>query len=176
MLRDKQRQKFYDWEFVHVFGFPSKKEIYAGAEVVYPKTQSLEYCQQLVDSAWHMFRMRMEPPTVVNSKGGRGKANTVKHQIVLPEWTRFDAYILHEVAHMIVYNLMGDVEHAWHGPEFVGCYLLLLDHFTGKPFNTLYDSATSNGLQVTDYSSITDLKHRCALAQDLDRYRKERVL
>jgi hypothetical protein len=53
--------------------------------------------------------------------------------IELPGWAQNQLYILHELSHCICYikHKSYNITMAWHGVEFMQCYLQLIQHFLG---------------------------------------------
>lgn len=88
-----------------------------------------------------------KPIIVVPTRGKRnGKARYANRSIIMPSWTWFEQYVLHEIAHHLTGDKLGD-GYRWctlyesHGPEFVATlHRLTLKHM-GEPAATAYEQA-----------------------------------
>jgi putative metallohydrolase (TIGR04338 family) len=94
---------------------------------------SLEECEAYVAKVWSRVwdagfptkGRSSTPPTVKDGRGTRC-AYSYGGEIGLPRWARKEWVILHELAHELTAN-----KFAAHGPEFVACYLRLVEIFLG---------------------------------------------
>jgi hypothetical protein len=164
MYRDSQRQRVYEWEFVNVFDWVMGTTREARYQSIADRgLLSIAECQQLVDNLWHLVGIPSEPPTVVPRRGERGFACPGTNTIELPTYTRFKEYVIHEIAHHVVYETMKGRPHEWHGAEFVGCYILLLSISAGRDYRKLYDTARRVCLAVQFTPSIEKFKAMNAL-------------
>lgn len=122
--RDAQRSKVYAWERSE-FGWDRDY-------------LELHECQALAESIW--------PGVKVTDGRGRRIACAVPQEnvIKLPKWARIKWAVLHEVAHLVVW----DGRRAAHGREFMAEYLDLLASHYKRDKDMLWDSALSVGLRV----------------------------
>lgn len=128
-VRDSQRSKVYASEKAV---FPIVNE-WHGALTRPVGLLSLQECEAYVAKVWsHAWVANFPtkgrsstPPTVRDGRGTR-RAYSYGGEIGLPRWARKEWVILHELAH----ELTAD-KFAAHGPEFVACYLRLVETFLG---------------------------------------------
>jgi hypothetical protein len=72
------------------------------------------------------------PPTVqAIRKTSKALARGGRHELLLPRHGCPDWVVLHELAHTCTITVDGDVD--WHGPDFMGVYLQLLDRVGNIP-------------------------------------------
>lgn len=115
-MRDTQRQKLYDAEHFAPEGrhFKSVGEMQT-------------YVDNLIGQRW--FQARWGRPRITVTPGyrrRRGGATTtwVGYDIKMPVWTRFERYLLHEVAHCLCMDML-------HGPQYAATLLALVKHQMG---------------------------------------------
>lgn len=117
--RDSQRLKVYRAEGVLRNGkrFESVGEIQS-------------YVDKLVSSAWFRHHYPLVPRIKVKDGRGRTRAggSPSGRFITMPQWSRVEAVVLHEVAHVVA----PDDGVAWHGWEFCAEFLKLVRHQMGQ--------------------------------------------
>lgn len=115
--RDAQRQKVYDAE--GVLDSMGKKL------PTVPEMQ--EYADRLMFTAW--FQRRWGRRSIVVRPGYRRRRGAaVGRQIRMPKWTRYESYVLHEIAHVLTQRN----DEPFHGPRFCAVLLALVEHQMGK--------------------------------------------
>jgi putative metallohydrolase (TIGR04338 family) len=90
------------------------------------------YVDKIVESRW--FRGRWPQIVRIEARDGRSRRRGVGQYcgfglgvIKMPVWTRYEYYILHEVAHVIQgYQYPRSI---MHGPEFCSIYLALVSRW-----------------------------------------------
>lgn len=139
-MRDSQRSKVYRAESV----------IISGAEERFRQVADIQsYVDRLVGSAW--FRRRWPRVGKVEVRPGYGarRALATFNIIKLPLWSRSQAVILHELAHVCV-NYTDGFEYPAHGREFCSTFLALVRHELGdEAWRSLKDSFRRNRVKHT---------------------------
>lgn len=135
--RDTQRQKVYDAEGA-AFGYAPGHSVlatpfkgYGRSNLTLPQAEA--FVAKVTGSAW--FERHYGPRWRIVVKDGRGHRRATSTggrlgTIQLPTWARMDWVILHEVAHNVTTHRLGD-DAAWHGWQFAGTYLALVQHYLG---------------------------------------------
>jgi hypothetical protein len=85
-----------------------------------------EYLDNLCGSAWFQRRWGHRSVRVIAGRSGAW-ANTKTGTISLGVWGRQPPVLLHEMAHLLTADNL-----AWHGPEYAGVYLTLVEHALGE--------------------------------------------
>jgi len=103
-MRDKQRQKVYDWEDSQSW-------------MVKNSYLTQDQCHKIIKRLNKIFKRRI----TLRFKNGHGKCFASRNEIVIRnEWGRSYGVLLHEYAHHLSYD--------GHGREFVAEYCMLLHH------------------------------------------------
>jgi len=124
--RDSQRQKVYNAE----------RDVLQPISIRWPEVGQMQrYVNKIVRSRW--FKSRW--PHLVSISVGDGRSRRRGSgfyrgggcgEIRMPVWTRYEYYILHEIAHVIQrYQYPSSITH---GPEFCSIYLALVSRWMGK--------------------------------------------
>ncbi len=108
LLRDNQRAAVYRWER----GLPDGR--------AFP---TIPECQTFIDEVWEEWGTG-SPPTARTIGGYRAWAS--RWEIDLPEPTRFERYLLHEITHSLQHC---DLDITCHGPTFASMYVFLLEEY-----------------------------------------------
>lgn len=121
--RDFQRDKVY--KATHALPHGQHFETIAEVKVYLDNIVALDWLQDLYGRTHAGYAM---PEITLRDGRGRRKAGAGwdwqdQYFISLPRWARYEAMILHELAHILAPR-----QAAWHGEEFVGIFLALVDH------------------------------------------------
>lgn len=102
---------------------------------------TIEGCQRYVDEvqAYAWFQRRW-PKQKLNVERGRGSnASPWASRIRLAKWGQNEFVVLHELAHILT-----PTRYAWHGPEFAGVLLFLVERMMGKEYAQKLRAAYKN--------------------------------
>lgn len=144
-MRDSQRQKVYDAE--RSFYLANKGRTFGSVEEIE------EYANKLIESAWFKrhFVSRTSRLKVLDGRGRRrGGSFNMRHAITMPVWTRFEPYVLHEIAHLYA-GRCKDSQHPQrhlspvHGWHFAFALRLLVTHQMGKEAGDALTQAFKDG-------------------------------
>ncbi len=135
--------------------------------------QTLAECRRLIRKACRMYSVK--PPTVV---GHTHNMWTTYYpdvaRITFQRQQRNTAVALHEAAHHILFAVCkqeadeeSDGNFEDHGPEFLGVYLFLLNHFKVAPLIALTASAKAAGLHFVPVSESAPLPFRQRVEKEL---------
>ncbi len=113
-----------------------RSRVYAAEKAAFSEWAArltLEQCEAYVAKVWARVwdadfptsNRGSQPPTVKDGRGTR-RALSYGGTIGLPRWARKEWVILHELAHELTAR-----KFAGHGPEYVACYLQLVEIFLG---------------------------------------------
>jgi putative metallohydrolase (TIGR04338 family) len=122
-LRDSQRSRVYKAE--------ATLHLAAGR-----RFETLPLCQAYADHVLQQAHSAGILPfkriTVLAGWGGRrAGARPALSEITLPRWSRSEAVILHELAHIINGRLMNGTPYAHHGEEYVARFVRLVHLMKG---------------------------------------------
>jgi putative metallohydrolase (TIGR04338 family) len=141
-LRDSQRQRVYNADRAL---FPSwLPNNCAGTFDAQSRFSSLSFVQNFVDDV--TTAEGMAPIKVVASRGSTGRARYSNRSIIMPPWTWFAQYTLHEIAHHLAADRLGSdyknhTVYEVHGPEFVGVLHELIERHMGADAAKAYAAA-----------------------------------
>lgn len=112
--RDSQRAKVYRAQEQ----LPKGKHLETVAEMQ-------AYVDKMHSTRW--FQKRWFRPYSIKVKDGRGRRHACAwwDQIKMPKWSRYEIYVLHEIAHLMPKGVNYAV--ASHGREFVRNFIALLE-------------------------------------------------
>lgn len=134
--RDRQRSRVYAWER-QCQGALLRKE-----------TMTLVEVEAFASKVWlaeraRYGRGRMAVPAVRHGAGQRrALANTGKHMISMPKFSRNPYYVLHELAHLLT------PDNEAHGPRFVGVVIGLAARWLNQDARALLQQAEAIGVRV----------------------------
>jgi len=131
-IRDRQRQRVYDWENT----------------VVQPQSSRIvkfEQAQAFVDGVWLALGLRFPPrvelmPAQAKTRWATGNRARLQLRDKTPAWI-----ILHELAHSITQE--HDKDHESHGADFVGVYIKLLEKVLNIPTIMLMYTLKEHGVR-----------------------------
>jgi len=124
--RDNQRSKVYKWEREVIPDF-------------YTNKIPLEDCTKFVVKVCK--DIKFTSPIVTDGRGRKG-ACAFGNRICLPAYARTRPIVLHELAHIITKQRFSEI--AGHGPEFVRCYMWLLQKYCKQSLRHLQVTATKS--------------------------------
>jgi hypothetical protein len=135
MIRDYQRSACYAWEDRHVH--PNDTG-----------TVQFEQAQAIVDYVWKTAGLVYPPkirPLALTARTFR--ANATRLWISIPKAGIKSTVLLHEIAHSMTSDAIGEQSHH-HGPRFVGVFMrLLCDHIPTFSLQALMASARQERLE-----------------------------
>lgn len=126
--RDSQRSKVYRAELEFEAALDGRNPIYPDIHAIRARVE------QIVGTHW--WQSRFPHVSCVLVKDGRGRRfpggrapleGSPVGSISLPRNTRNKMTVLHELAHVVA-----PAQEAWHGKNFVRCYLALTDTWIGQ--------------------------------------------
>ena len=134
LSHDPQQQKCYDFEANFV-------EPHDGMYL------SVQQIRDMVRKISQNFGI-IEPHLKFKKTNAHCRAYVIKNLIVITQWGRTPTTILHELAHIIDYQMTKGRSGMGHGPVFMGISIFLYSEFLGLDYQKLYYSALNMGLKV----------------------------
>ena len=92
-----------------------------------------------------------KPKVVLKKTDSHCRAFIKENKIVITDWGRTYTTVLHEISHLIDYQLTR-CSSGPHGPTFVGISIFLYAHFLGVSKMYLYDKAKKMGVEFIDFN------------------------
>jgi putative metallohydrolase (TIGR04338 family) len=155
-IRDSQRQRVYDSERLAFEGLQNRAEPYKTR----PEYKTVAECQGFVDEVtlsptWkYLCPPELSPRyvTVTDGRGRRRGGATARDTIAMPKFARRQWYLLHELAHVALWDGTQAGEWPAHGPEYVCAYLHLLREVLGpEPHAALTEAMAAHRIKVCSY-------------------------
>jgi hypothetical protein len=134
MIRDYQRSACYTWEDHHIH--PNDTG-----------TVPFEQAQAIVDYVWRTAGLAY-PPKIrpLASTARTYQATATRLWISIPKAGNKSTVLLHEIAHSMTSDAMGELSHH-HGPRFVGVFMrLLCDHIPTFSLDALAAAAKNEAV------------------------------
>jgi hypothetical protein len=134
--RDAQKQKVYDWEM----------RFYDEMGV---KPMSKEECITLIRGIEAEFMKPANRGRLTIRFPPKGKSCYLQgySKISLAPWGMQLGTIVHEMAHWVTKNLIKGRRMPGHGPEFVGIYMLMMEHYCGQSMKDMMDHARTHRMK-----------------------------
>lgn len=116
--KDAQRQKVYEWEM----NFYKK-----GMTKQMERDQVEQFVRQIERDFFGIARRAVN--LSFYERGGCFQRGLSDVNLARYGWNR--DVVVHEMAHWVDSNLNGKLDHAGHGPTFVGIFMLMMEHYQG---------------------------------------------